>query len=561
MSPVEVLKFGSSVLRTRDDLPVAVDEIYRHWRSGCRVLAVVSAFEGVTDQLFKEAESLFDADSEPATAAFVATGEQRTAELLVAALVRCGIPARAVEPEEIRLLAQGTSLESTPQSVDVAALERFWRSSPILVLPGFYGIDARGRRTLFGRGGSDMSALFLAAELGARCRLLKDVSGVFDADPASSTCAHRFTALSWATAIEVAGPLIQAKALRYAQSRALAFQVGRPNESACTRVGQERDEWAAPGSNVPPLRVALLGCGVVGGGVYDLLKRYPARFTVRHVVVGDLPKYEQIDEATTDLNAALEDDIDVVVECFGGVGVSYSLIAAVLDQGKYVVTANKAVVAARWTKLVAYARGGERRLLYSATVGGVVPALETCERLRSTQAVREIRGTLNGTCGVVLDQQALGKTRDQAVALAQAGGFAEANPERDLSGEDAADKLALLIEAAFGQWLAPATISTRGIDAIPVDPKGYKLIARARRLGQIITASVAPEVVPAESFLGQARGPDNRIEIELESGEVMTLCGQGAGRWPTAVSVMGDLHEVARLGEIKHLKSRERTSP
>ena len=94
MSPVEVLKFGSSVLRTQDDLPVAVDEIYRHWRSGCCVLAVVSAFEGVTDRLFKEAESLFGVDSGDATAAFVAAGEERTAALLVEALVRCGMRAR-----------------------------------------------------------------------------------------------------------------------------------------------------------------------------------------------------------------------------------------------------------------------------------------------------------------------------------------------------------------------------------------------------------------------------------------------------------------------------------
>jgi homoserine dehydrogenase len=560
MSPIEVLKFGSSVLRTRDDLPVAVDEIYRHWRSGCPVLAVVSAFEGVTDRLFKEAECLFGADSDDATAAFVAAGEERTATVLVDELVRCGMLARVVQPQEIRLLARGTSLESTPQSVDVAALERFWRGSPILVLPGFYGIDARGHKALFGRGGSDMSALFLAAELSARCRLLKDVRGVFDADPASSTCAHRFTALSWATAIEVAGPLIQAKALKYAKERVLAFDVGRPNESACTRVGQERDEWAAPASALAPLRVALLGCGVVGRGVYDLLRRHPARFTVKHVVVRDLSKNAQIKEATTDLKVALEEGIDIVVECFGGVEPAYSVITAALNHRKFVVTANKAVVAARWQELKAYPRSDTRQLWYSAAVGGVLPALETCERLCATQPVREIRGLLNGTCGVVLEQQGLGKTRAQAVALAQSGGFAEANPERDLSGEDAADKLALLIHAAFGQWLEPANIATRGIDTIQGDPKGYKLIARARRQGQTIIASVAPELIPAESFLGQARGPDNRIEIELESGEVVTLCGQGAGRWPTAVSVMGDLHQVARLVEAGH-GARDETAP
>src|ERR1700733_12649149 len=98
MSAIEVLKFGSSVLRGQDDLPVAVDEIYRHWRSGSRVLAVVSAFEGVTDRLFQEAQRLFGSDFEDATAAFVGTGERRTAPLLVDALVRVGLWARAARP-------------------------------------------------------------------------------------------------------------------------------------------------------------------------------------------------------------------------------------------------------------------------------------------------------------------------------------------------------------------------------------------------------------------------------------------------------------------------------
>src|SRR6202035_4179262 len=106
--------------------------------------------------------------------------------------------------------------------------------------------DTEGRTVLFGRGGSDTSAVFLAAALGAACRLAKDVTGVFDADPASSTLAHRFSALSWEKAIQVAGPLIQPKALTFAQAQALTFEVGRPNEAACTRVGVAGDEWAAP---------------------------------------------------------------------------------------------------------------------------------------------------------------------------------------------------------------------------------------------------------------------------------------------------------------------------
>jgi homoserine dehydrogenase len=550
MSMIEVLKFGSSVLRTPDDLPVAVDEIYRHWRSGRRVLAVVSAFEGVTDRLIKEAADLIGSECPEETAVYVAKGEQRTAELLAESLIRCGIPARMVEPHEIGLLAQGSSLESIPVRVDVTALERFWRGSPILVLPGFYGIDARGRTALFGRGGSDMSALFLAAALGSRCRLLKDVSGVFDADPARSSAAHRFSSLSWATALRVAGPLIQPKALRYAQTDALAFHVGRPNECACTLVGHSQDESAAPTSAVRPLRVVLLGCGVVGRGVYEILRRYPRAFEICQVVVSDAAKYSDIDEATTDRCVVLDDSIDVVVECFGGIGVPYPLIAAALAAGKFVVTANKAVVAAHWADLAIYARGLNRQLWFSAAVGGALPVLETLEQLATSRVpVREIRGSVNGTCGFVLDARAEGKTWHEAIALARAGGFAEADPARDLSGADSADKLALMIEASFGQWVAPETISARGIDGIAGDPKGYKLIARARREGQTITASVAAELPSPESFLAQSRGAENRIEIELESGKVIKLCGQGAGRWPTAVSVAGDLHAVARLVE------------
>jgi hypothetical protein len=175
MPAIEVLKFGSSVLRSPDDLHVAVDEIYRRWRSGCRVLAVVSAFEGITDELMDEAAHVLGANSPEATAAYIATGEQRTAALLSGSLQKFGIPARMIDPREIGLIAEGDPLESTPTHVDIELLDRLWGTHPILVLPGFYGIDWQGRTALFGRGGSDLSALFLAATLRAHCRLAKDV--------------------------------------------------------------------------------------------------------------------------------------------------------------------------------------------------------------------------------------------------------------------------------------------------------------------------------------------------------------------------------------------------
>jgi aspartokinase len=174
MQHIEVLKFGSSVLRSASELHLAVDEIYRWWRSNCQILAVVSAFEGVTDQLIREAADLIATNTEEATATYVAQGEQRTAALLLDSLSQSGIPARVIEPHEIGLLAEGDSLDSTPVGVNLTAFGKLWDLYPILVLPGFYGVDARGNTALFGRGGSDLSALFLAAALNGSCRLLKD---------------------------------------------------------------------------------------------------------------------------------------------------------------------------------------------------------------------------------------------------------------------------------------------------------------------------------------------------------------------------------------------------
>src|SRR4029077_8814383 len=359
----EVLKFGSSVLRSAADLPIAVDEIYRRWRAGSHILVVVSAFEGVTNQLFSDVSHDTEYDRE-ATAAYVSTGELKTAALLLGTLRRCGMPSRIVEPREIELTAAGSILESAPLSVDLSALRQLWIDYPILVLPGFYGIGAGGTAALFGRGGSDLSALFLAAELDGKCRLIKDVPGVFDSDPARLTTARRFAALSWDSATEVAGPLIQPKALSFAQSRELAFEVGRPNESAGTIVGHTVDVWAHAASIAKPLRIAIAGCGVVGRGVYESVKRYPDRFEVTRVIVRDVDRYTGVVHVSADLSLALAETVDVVVVCFGGVEIAHRVIAAALSAGKFVVTANKAAVAAHGSSLASYTRGNGRRLWY-----------------------------------------------------------------------------------------------------------------------------------------------------------------------------------------------------
>src|SRR5258708_14973681 len=206
MSIVEVLEFGSSVLGSAADLPIAVDEIYRRWRAGQHILVVVSAFEGVTDQLLREVSDGTEYECREAPAAYVSTGEQKTAALLLGTLRRCGMPSRMVEPREIGLIAEGSILESAPLSVDVSTLRKLWIDYPVLVLPGFYGINVSGTAALFGRGGSDLSALFLAAELGGDCRLIKDVPGVFDSDPARLATAPRFATLFRDIGTQMGGP-------------------------------------------------------------------------------------------------------------------------------------------------------------------------------------------------------------------------------------------------------------------------------------------------------------------------------------------------------------------
>jgi homoserine dehydrogenase len=148
---------------------------------------------------------------------------------------------------------------------------------------------------------------------------------------------------------------------------------------------------------------------------------------------------------------------------------------------------------------------------------------------------------------------AAGKTWDDAIKHAQHAGFAEADPSRDVSGRDAADKLALLIRAAFGVSVRPESIATTGIDSITGPVAGYQLIARAASHEGGVDACVVAEKPPVGGFLAATRGAENRLEIELVDGRIIRLRAQGAGRWPTTVSVMGDLHELAR----RHRAARE----
>lgn len=234
-----VLKFGGSVLRDHADLSTACDEVAR-WRSaGSRVLVVVSAFEGTTDRLLREARAISPTPPAEAASLLLATGEFQSAALLTLALQAGRLRARVLHPGAISLRSRGVGMDADPASVDIPVLRSALADAGVVIVPGFIATDAEGSFVTLGRGGSDLTALFLAAELRAdRCRLIKDVDGLYERDPAlPGPPPRRFASLSWDRALDLDGGIVQHKAVRFARARLLTFEVGGFGALSPTRVG------------------------------------------------------------------------------------------------------------------------------------------------------------------------------------------------------------------------------------------------------------------------------------------------------------------------------------
>jgi len=554
---IVVLKFGSSVLRSEKDLPRAVHEIYRRWRGGAQVLAVVSAFGNATDELLKRAESISDQPEASALAALVATGEATASAMLCLATGKAGMAARVLDPAQAGLRTVGERLEAELVAVDVARLKGELRRA-VVVLPGFVGRGEGGYTTLLGRGGSDFSAFFIANQLGARCVLLKDVDGLYTSDPAcSSKRPTRFAQIRYETALRVGSQVVQPKALRFAASRGLGFEVTAVGAGTRTVVGGAHDR-VETSSESQPLRVALLGCGTVGGGVYQRLAALPELFTVTGVGTrsGARARAAEVPERliTSDLENLIEGQCDVVIELMGGPKYAAGLTTKALRSGRHVITANKALMAGEGERLLSLAAVCGVRLRYSAAVGGALPALEAIERARNHGAIRSFSGVLNATSNFVLDSLAEGKDLQSAVAAAQKAGYAEANARLDLDGTDATQKLILLARQAFGISLPFDVVTREGVDQI--DPlcvrksceQGQKmrLVASCRLGAEGLEASVKLLELPQWHPLSSAAGLENRLLIESIDGRSYVVSGTGAGRWPTTEAVMADLLDIRR---------------
>lgn len=560
--PITVLKFGGSVLSDAASLRTAAIEIYRHTRRGRRVVAVVSAVRDHTERLLRLSDEITRDPDPHLKAGLIAIGEQRAAAALALAVDAAGLEVVVLHERDLKLTADGDPMEATPRSVDEITIHRALANSSVVVVPGFVATNALGQTVLLGRGGSDLTALFLAFRLNAeRCLLLKDVDGWFDQDPSVFPGTRRFASLSFVDALARRDPVVQERAVRFAAQARRTFEVGAIESRAPTEVGDvptRLEVSPARFGEDPRLRqrkVALLGLGAVGMQIFHLLSQRTEHLSICAVLVRDLGKIREVDVGaetclTAEYERVLATSPDLIVEALPDEAVAYPLVERALQLGIDVVSANKALIEARGLELreIADARGA--RLRYGATVGGAIPMLETLETLGRSGAPRAIRAVLNGTSGFVLDQILGGSSAEGALALARQRGYAEEDARADLDGQDAARKLALLLQACGDRRARLHDIEYSGIDGASDGPARMpRLVAKAQvqgpRQGRRAAPSVALEFLHLADPLAVS-GIRCALEVETHDGQRHVLRGRGAGGYPTAVSLLCDVLEAER---------------
>jgi homoserine dehydrogenase len=311
------------------------------------------------------------------------------------------------------------------------------------------------------------------------------------------------------------------------------------------------------------IKVALLGFGTIGSGVARLLCEQSDRIAQRvgkkvelvHVVDPDLKRPRNFSlppgVLTTDLEPVLNDpEIAVVVELIGGLEPARTIVLKLLENGKDVVTANKALLAEHGPELFAKARKLGRTIAFEAAVAGGIPIIGAVGECLVANQIESIHAILNGTSNFILTQMEENNT-DYATALAEAQqrGYAEANPAMDVNGSDAAQKLAILAHLAFGAKVNWRNIPRTGIDIVDVADIRYarelgysiKLLAVAELVPEGLELYVSPTLVRHRTPLAEVRSAYNAIRVVGDAVGRVFFHGLGAGQMPTASAVVADL--------------------
>ncbi len=319
------------------------------------------------------------------------------------------------------------------------------------------------------------------------------------------------------------------------------------------------------------MRVGLLGCGTVGSALISLLQRQHDAIAARtglhievtRVAVRDLsrPRPSSLpSSAFTDDTASViaDPDIDVIVEVMGGVEPARALIGNALNAGKPVITANKALLAEHGAELFAAADAAGVDLLFEAAVAGGIPFVRPLRESLLGEPIRRVMGIMNGTTNYILTRMTeAGASYGEALAEAQALGYAEADPTADVGGFDAGAKIAIVASIAFGAKVTAAMVDVEGITSVTADDisfatrNGYviKLLAVAERFdastGEQLSAAVHPVLVPVHHPLASVRDSFNAVFVEGDAVGELMFYGRGAGGDPTASAVLGDLIDAS----------------
>jgi homoserine dehydrogenase len=306
-------------------------------------------------------------------------------------------------------------------------------------------------------------------------------------------------------------------------------------------------------SDAPPFQVGLLGHGTVGGAFAELLaeraeeiERFNGR---RPVICGVLTR------TRGDFEQILADS-DLLVEVIGGIEPAREYQLRALRAGKHVVSANKQLLSRHGEELFECAREHDVRLRFEAAVAGAVPVVRVLEESLSATPIERIHGIVNGTTNFILSEMTAGSSYAEALAEAQRVGYAEADPSDDVSGRDAAAKMAILARLAFGSPVHLDDVRYEGIEHLQGEDLEYarelglglKLVGTAERRDDGLSVHVHPTFLYSGHPLASIAGPFNAVTVESDTITEITLSGPGAGGRQTASAVLGDVVSVMTGG-------------
>lgn len=320
--------------------------------------------------------------------------------------------------------------------------------------------------------------------------------------------------------------------------------------------------------------VAIMGYGVVGSGVAELLNKHHNSIVKKSTLTQlDLKYILDIRDFSGDVNEHLiindfnlilnDPEVGIVVEAMGGIHPAYEYTLACLKAGKSVVTSNKELVANKGYELLTLAQKMNVNYLFEASVGGGIPIIRPISQCLAANEINEIAGILNGTTNFILTRMISDKMSfADAHKLAQENGYAEKDPTADVEGHDACRKICILASLAYGKHVYPDTVYTEGISSITPEDVEYardwggviKLIGRAAKVGEDkIYAMVSPAFVSRQSQLASVEDVFNAILVRGDATGDVVFYGRGAGKMPTASAVVADVIDCAKHVEKKKL--------